>query len=100
MNYKNCTLCPRACGADRTNGQTGFCGCSDQALVAKAMLHKWEEPALAGAGGYAFAGPCADLQRRGQSRRRYHGADFFGSDGGILCAADNFLLPKDEIKQR
>ena len=60
MNYENCTLCPRACGADRTNGQTGFCGCSDQALVAKAMLHKWEEPALAGAGGSGaiFFGGC------------------------------------------
>ena len=51
MNYVNCNLCPRQCGADRTAGAVGFCGCPDTAMVAKAMLHKWEEPALAGSGG-------------------------------------------------
>ena len=60
MGYENCTLCPRQCGVDRTAGQTGFCGCPDTALVAKAMLHKWEEPALAGDGGSGaiFFGGC------------------------------------------
>ena len=60
MDYQNCELCPRRCGIDRTAGQTGFCGCPDTALVAKAMLHKWEEPALAGNGGSGavFFGGC------------------------------------------
>ena len=60
MDYQNCRLCPRECGADRTAGSTGFCGCPDTALVAKAMLHKWEEPALAGSGGSGavFFGGC------------------------------------------
>ena len=60
MNYVNCKLCPRQCGVDRTAGETGFCGCPDTALVAKAMLHKWEEPALAGNGGSGaiFFGGC------------------------------------------
>ena len=60
MDYKTCELCPRKCGADRTAGKTGFCGCPDTALVAKAMLHKWEEPALAGSGGSGavFFGGC------------------------------------------
>ena len=60
MDYVNCTLCPRQCGVDRTMGQTGFCGCPDTALVAKTMLHKWEEPALAGNGGSGavFFGGC------------------------------------------
>ena len=60
MDYVNCTLCPRHCGVDRTAGQTGFCGCGDTALVAKTMLHKWEEPALAGSGGSGavFFGGC------------------------------------------
>ena len=60
MSYVNCKLCPRMCGADRTNGQRGYCGCPDTALVAKAMLHKWEEPALAGSGGRGavFFGGC------------------------------------------
>ena len=51
MDYSNCELCPRRCGVDRTAGESGFCGCPDTALVAKAMLHQWEEPALAGGGG-------------------------------------------------
>ena len=60
MDYVDCTLCPRQCGADRTAGQLGFCGCPDTALVAKTMLHKWEEPALAGNGGSGavFFGGC------------------------------------------
>ena len=60
MCYVNCNLCPRQCGVDRTAGQVGFCGCPDKALVAKAMLHRWEEPALAGSGGSGaiFFGGC------------------------------------------
>ena len=60
MSYVNCKLCPRQCGADRTKGQTGFCGGSDTALVAKSMRHLWEEPALAGSGGSGaiFFGGC------------------------------------------
>ncbi len=60
MCYVNCNLCPRQCGVDRTAGETGFCGCPDTALVAKAMLHKWEEPVLAGSGGSGaiFFGGC------------------------------------------
>lgn len=60
MDYANCTLCPRRCGADRRLGQLGYCGCPDRALVAKAMLHRWEEPALAGNGGSGavFFGGC------------------------------------------
>ena len=60
MTYQNCTLCPRQCSVDRTAGQVGFCRCPDTALVAKTMLHYWEEPALAGAGGSGavFFGGC------------------------------------------
>lgn len=60
MDYAKCTLCPRGCGADRTAGGRGYCGCPDVAMVAKTMLHKWEEPALAGSGGSGaiFFGGC------------------------------------------
>ena len=60
MNYVNCKLCPRRCGADRSAGQQGYCGCPDTALVAKTMIHLWEEPALAGDGGSGaiFFGGC------------------------------------------
>ena len=61
MDYRYCDLCPRMCGADRTAGEVGFCGCPDTPLVAKTMLHHWEEPALAGAGGSGaiFFGGCS-----------------------------------------
>ena len=60
MNYVNCNLCPRRCGVNRQAGETGYCRCPDTALVAKTMIHKWEEPALAGNGGSGaiFFGGC------------------------------------------
>ena len=60
MNYVNCALCPRQCGVNRLAGERGYCGAPGEALVAKAMLHKWEEPVLAGNGGSGaiFFGSC------------------------------------------
>lgn len=60
LSFENCQLCPRRCGVDRTAGQKGWCGAPGQALVAKTMIHKWEEPALAGFGGSGaiFFGGC------------------------------------------
>ena len=60
MEYDHCQLCPRKCGADRSAGERGFCGCPGEALVAKYMSHRWEEPALAGSGGSGavFFGGC------------------------------------------
>ena len=60
MDYSTCELCPRKCGADRTAGQHGWCGAPDTALVAKTMLHRWEEPVLApnGKSGAIFFGGC------------------------------------------
>ena len=60
MNYVNCNLCPRECYVNREAGQTGYCRCPATAMVAKTMIHKWEEPALAGAGGSGaiFFGGC------------------------------------------
>ena len=60
MDVSHCMLCPRNCGADRARGALGFCGCPETALVAKAMIHRWEEPALAGPGGSGavFFGGC------------------------------------------
>ena len=60
MDYVNCELCPRRCGANRKLGKKGWCRCPDIALVAKTMIHRWEEPALAGNGGSGaiFFGGC------------------------------------------
>lgn len=45
--YRNCRLCPRACGADRTAGH-GFCKETAVLRAARASLHMWEEPPLSG----------------------------------------------------
>lgn len=76
MDYRTCKLCPRQCGVDRTAGEVGFCGCPDTALVAKAMLHRWEEPALAGSGGSGavFFGGCTLGCRYCQNRAISGGA--------------------------
>jgi putative pyruvate formate lyase activating enzyme len=53
-----CTLCPRKCGTDRINNK-GFCGAGSKAIVARASLHKWEEPCISyknGAGTVFFSG--------------------------------------------
>ena len=54
-----CTMCPRRCGADREQGEIGYCGAGDGIRVAKVMLHPWEEPCLIhgpGAGAIFFGG--------------------------------------------
>ncbi len=60
MDYQNCELCPRKCGVDRAAGERGWCGAPNTALVAKTMLHQWEEPVLApnGKSGAIFFGGC------------------------------------------
>ena len=51
LSYQNCTLCPRRCGADRTNGQLGFCRHPDKIYAARAAAHDWEEPVISGSFG-------------------------------------------------
>ena len=60
MDYTNCKLCPRKCGVDRSAGERGWCGAPGIALVAKTMLHQWEEPVLSpnGKSGAIFFGGC------------------------------------------
>ena len=96
MNYANCTLCPRQCGIDRTSGATGFCGCPDTALVAKSMLHKWEEPALAGNGGSGavFFGGCTLKCRFCQN-----GAISGGAVGNSMNSRELRTLFEDLIAQ-
>ena len=57
-----CRLCPRDCRAERTPERSGgVCGMPSRPVVARAMLHRWEEPCLTGghgAGAVFFSG-CA-----------------------------------------
>ena len=47
-----CTLCPRRCGAERTETEgRGFCGAGTLPQAARAALHFWEEPCISGTRG-------------------------------------------------
>lgn len=73
-----CTLCPRRCGALRTaeNGN-GFCRMPEMPVVARAMLHLWEEPCISGSNGSGavfFSGcvlGCVFCQNGKISRERF-----------------------------
>ena len=58
---KDCTLCPRECHVDRTNGKRGYCKETDELVVARAALHMWEEPCISGeeGSGTVFFSGCA-----------------------------------------
>lgn len=46
-NSVKCNICPRNCSADRESG-VGFCGVSNEYVVARAAPHFWEEPCISG----------------------------------------------------
>lgn len=47
-----CTLCPRNCGALRTEAEgRGYCRMPSEPMVARAALHQWEEPPISGTAG-------------------------------------------------
>lgn len=59
LTYENCTLCPRQCGVNRAEGQLGFCRMPAEPLLARAMLHRGEEPPISaerGTGAVFFSG--------------------------------------------
>lgn len=73
-----CALCPRRCGALRTEtAGEGFCAMPSQPVVARAMLHRWEEPCLSGtrgSGAVFFSGcvlGCVYCQNGKISRERF-----------------------------
>ena len=74
-SYKNCTLCARACGTDRTAGMVGFCGMQDTPFIARAALHRWEEPIISGecGSGTVFFSGCSLSCVFCQNREISHG---------------------------
>ena len=98
MDYSRCTLCPRMCAVNRAAGERGFCGCPDTALVARTMLHRWEEPALAGSGGSGaiFFGGCTLGCRYCQNRAISSGPAGTPMDPLQLRAAMEDLIAQGE----
>ncbi len=72
--YSECNLCPRRCGVNR-NVTAGYCGAGNEAVIAKTMLHRYEEPVISGtrgSGAVFFSGcnlKCVYCQNGDISRR-------------------------------
>ena len=49
--YKNCSLCPRECKVDRTQGKTGYCGETERLRISSIGAHFGEEPPISGTHG-------------------------------------------------
>jgi putative pyruvate formate lyase activating enzyme len=110
--YKNCRLCPRACGVDRLAimdagaGLYGYCGESSQLRLAFAGLHRGEEPPLSGENGSGTVfvtgcnlrcSFCHYWQISGGARRQG------SADGGRLgraVSADEFAAICFELQNR
>lgn len=79
--YARCTLCPRLCGARRTEGVYGACHAGAAPRVAHVRLHMWEEPCLSGTRGSGtvfFSGcplSCVYCQNH-EISRSYIGAEY------------------------
>ena len=56
----SCDICPRRCGANRLEGETGFCHSSCRPVVSTVCAHHGEEPAISGSrgSGTIFFGNC------------------------------------------
>lgn len=93
--FSCCELCPRKCGADRYSS-VGFCGMKNETMLAKAYLHKWEEPCISwknGAGTVFFTGcnlHCCFCQNSVISN------DNFGTEVSVQKLADIFLALQDK----
>jgi putative pyruvate formate lyase activating enzyme len=95
--YKSCKLCPRSCGIDRTEGQTGFCDEGASLRIAAAVIHRGEEPPLVGTvgSGTIFVSGCNlkcafcqnyQISQR-DSKSKSSGEEVSSEDFAAICAA-------------
>jgi len=92
---KNCTLCPRNCGVDRTRS-IGFCGATEHVKTARVALHFWEEPCISGTkgSGTVFFSGCNLACRYCQNYKISIGG--FGEEITVERLGDIFLKLQNE----
>ena len=104
---KQCRLCPRECGADRTAGYKGACGAGIRPVIARAALHAWEEPCISGtkgSGAVFFSGCClgcvfcqnAAISRTSRKREQNSPPILPGREVSVRQLADLFLRLQDQ----
>ncbi len=97
---KNCNLCPRKCGVNRldiNSGSKGFCNAAGETIrIGRAALHYYEEPCISGesgSGAVFFSGcslRCDFCQNSSLSR------EFSGADVDISRLAEIFFELKEK----
>ena len=50
-SLENCLLCPRKCGINRLEGETGYCRAGSEVRAASIIVHTGEEPPISGTAG-------------------------------------------------
>jgi putative pyruvate formate lyase activating enzyme len=85
-NERQCRLCPRECGVDRSAGERGFCQTGDQASLSHALLHFGEEPILSG------HHDCKKTMRTEQNLGQGSGALFFAGCNLKCLFCQNYQL--------
>ncbi|GAB7021754.1 radical SAM protein [Salidesulfovibrio brasiliensis] len=110
---EECELCPRRCGVNRLEGETGWCGAGRHAHVASFGPHYGEESVLVGRGGSGaifFSGcnlGCIFCQNAGISRDPEAGPEASSEDlAGVMldlqrqgCGNINFVTPSHVVPQ-
>lgn len=108
-----CELCPRRCGVNRLEGQTGWCGVGRHAHVASFGPHYGEESVLVGRGGSGavfFSGcnlGCIFCQNADISREPEAGPEASSEElAGVMldlqrqgCENINFVTPSHVVPQ-
>ncbi len=107
-----CDLCPRHCKVERAQGQSGYCGMTDDILVARVAPHYWEEPCISGekgSGTVFFSGcnlRCVYCQnhtiaagRTGKRMTVEELAEAFGSLQDAGCHNINLVTPSHYVPQ-
>ncbi len=82
-----CRLCPRACGVDRTAGQTGFCNAGMPTKVYSYRQYPGEEPPLSGTkgSGVIFFSNCTMRCAYCQNYRFSQKGEGYRTDPAALC---------------
>lgn len=108
----SCELCNRKCNVNRKNGERGFCGMTEEVLVARVAPHYWEEPCISGTKGSGtvfFSGcnlRCVYCQnskiaagRLGRPYSKQELADAFLALQEMGCENINLVTPSHYIPQ-
>lgn len=86
-DLKNCRLCPRKCGTDRTTVASGYCRSGSGYYIGAITLHHGEEPVISGPGGICnvFFSNC---NLRCQYCQNHQISGCYGNSAGVYMTLD------------